>query len=50
MIKDVRGKTPRFVIFEEYVQNQFSGERIAYTNDWMPAYKQLLAKYRKGRI
>jgi hypothetical protein len=50
MIKDARGRTPRFVVFESYVKNQFSGECIAYTKDWMPAYKQLLVQYRKNEI
>ena len=50
MIKDSRGKTPRFVIFDGYVENQFSKEIIFYTNDWMPAYKQLLSQYRKDGI
>lgn len=50
LVFDKRGKMPRFVVFDDSVVNQYTGDEVEYTNDWLPAYIQLYKKYRKDGL
>ena len=50
MVRDSRGKIPRFVIFKGYVVNQHTGVRVPYKKDWMPAYLELYKQYLKDGL
>lgn len=49
LVYDDRGKLPRFVVFEDAVVNQRTGEEIHYTDNWFPAYRSLYIKYRSTK-
>lgn len=46
IVLDDRGKTPRFVIFQDAVVNQKEGGKEPYTTDWLPAYIKLYKKWK----
>ena len=50
IVYDSRGKTPRFVVHKDLVVNQYTGDEVAYTGDWMPAYLKLYRKYKKDGL
>lgn len=50
LVYDNRGKLPRFVIFEDVVVNQRTGDSVAYAGDWIPAYLNLYRKYKKDGL
>ena len=50
LVYDSRGKVPRFVVHDDAVVNQYTGDEVEYTGDWFPAYLKLYLKYRKDRL
>lgn len=50
LVYDTRGRLPRFVVHSNVVVNQYTGDSVAYSKDWMPAYIKLYVKYKKDGL
>lgn len=50
IVYDKNGRMPRFVVFEDAVVNQHTGQEITYSDNWMSAYCVLYVKYKKDGL